>query len=75
MLLIILKNTRIKLNAAWKGYWSTKNTWVKVMNTSAKDNGMKLKVAIYDPAKNYVEWHQELAVAGYVWDVLRFTTM
>ena len=45
------------------------------MNTSAKDNGMKLKVAIYDPAKNYVEWHQELAVAGYVWDVLRFTTM
>jgi len=45
------------------------------MNTSAKDNGMKLKVAIYDPAKNYVSWHQELAVAGYEWDILRFTTM
>lgn len=45
------------------------------MNTSTKKSGLNLRVALYDPTGNYINWGHEVTACGYPWDIVRFTTM
>lgn len=45
------------------------------MNTSANKNGLKLRVAVYDPTGGYANWRHEIVAAGFNWDVIYFTQM
>ncbi|MGH1460433.1 MAG: HDOD domain-containing protein [Neptuniibacter sp.] len=45
------------------------------MGTSATKTGISLKVALYDPTGNYVNWGHEVLANGFSWGVIRFNTM